>query len=177
MHRALTAVLLTSVLALASCATPTPYQPLVAHGLSSGGYSDLKISSDRYRITFQGNSTTDRDTVEQYLLYHAAEVTLREGYDYFILANRRTDSRTSHFITPEFGAWGPEWYYGRGRFRGGYDPFWDGGFGYMDDDVSRYRANAEIVLGHGKKPADNPAALDAHEVAANLAPTIARPKP
>ncbi len=174
MHRALTAILLTGVLALSACVTPTPYQALVRNGQSNGGYSDLKIANDRFRITFQGNSATDRDTVEQYLLYHAAEVTLREGYDWFMLANRRTDTRTSHFITPEAG-FGPGWYYGRrGGF--GYDPFWGGGYGYFDDDISRYRANAEIVLGHGKKPADNPAALDAHEVAANLAPTIARPK-
>jgi hypothetical protein len=181
MHRALTAALLTGVLALASCATPTPYQPLMPHGVSSGGYSDLKISSDRYRITFEGNSATERDTVERYLLYHAAEVTLREGYDWFMLANRRTDEKTSHFITPDpaFGAWQPEWLYrGRGRWAlvPSYDPFWGGGF-YQTDDVSRYKANAEILLGHGKKPADNPAAFDAHEVSANLAPTIARPKP
>jgi hypothetical protein len=177
MHRALTAALLTGVLALSACAMPTPYQSLVPSGRSSGGYSDLKISNDRFRITFQGNSVTDRDTVEQYLLYHAAEVTLREGYDWFMLTNRRTEAKTSHFITPE-PVFGPEWYYGRrGRFGAiGYDPFWGGGYGYFDDDISRYRANAEIVLGHGKKPADNPAALDAHEVAANLGPTIVRPK-
>jgi hypothetical protein len=179
MHRVLTAALLTGALALASCATPTPYQALVTNGPSSGGYSDLKISSDRYRISFQGNSVTERDTVERYLLYHAAEVTLRDGYDWFMLANRRTDTKSSRFITPEpgFGAWQPQWYYaGRGRWAliPSFDPFWGGA--YESDDITRYKADAEILLGHGKKPADNPAAFDAHEVSANLAPTIARPK-
>ncbi len=43
-----------AALALTACATATPYQPLKTSGLDSGGFSELKISSDRYRITFRG---------------------------------------------------------------------------------------------------------------------------
>jgi hypothetical protein len=52
------------------------------------------IEQNRVRISFRGNTLTDRDTVENYLLYRAAEVTLSSGKDYFIVANRDTESRS-----------------------------------------------------------------------------------
>lgn len=183
MSRLLTAAALSLGLAITACATPTPYQPLAKSSEISGGYSDQQISSDRYRITFEGNDVTERDTVERYLLYHAAEVTLRDGYDYFLLTNRRTDTQARTFIDPDpmFGAWQPQWYYaGRGRYGGfgPYSPFWGPGYGrYETTEIRRYKANAEILMLRGKKPAGDPAAFDARDVAAHLAPTIAKPAP
>lgn len=50
---------------LSGCATtPTPYQPLVGGQRVSGGYSDIRLSEDRYRVHFAGNSFTSRDRVE-----------------------------------------------------------------------------------------------------------------
>ena len=46
---------------LAACATETPYSPADDRGY---GFTEQKIESDRYRITFAGNSLTDRQTVE-----------------------------------------------------------------------------------------------------------------
>jgi len=60
---------------LAGCETATPYQPLKP-GSSAGGYSETKLEGDRWRITFAGNSMTSRETVETYLLYRAAELTV-----------------------------------------------------------------------------------------------------
>ena len=69
----ITALLLTAGVLLAACATPTPYQ---ASGSDGGiyGYSEQRIEGDRYRITFSGNSLTDRETVETYLLYRVGKV-------------------------------------------------------------------------------------------------------
>ena len=49
-------------IALVSCATATPYGP------SDGryGYSEQRIEDDRYRVTFSGNSSTSRETVERF---------------------------------------------------------------------------------------------------------------
>jgi hypothetical protein len=172
MKRLFLASAIAAALGLAACATPTPYQP----ANRSGGFSDLKVSSDRYRITFQGNSATDRDTVERYLLYRAAERTLDSGYDWFMLAGRATDAQRRTVSTPGFSGWEPEWLYlGRGQWiiMPRSDPF---GRDFDRTEITQYRASAEILLGKGPKPANDPGAFDAREVQANLAPTIVRPQ-
>lgn len=161
---------------LAACSTPTPYAPALQEG--GRGYSDTQIESNRFRISFSGNSITGRETVETYLLYRAAELTLAEGYDHFIVVTRATDAENraiptgvDPFFHPGFSVryryYHP--YYG---WRGRYDPFWDDR-GYRE--VTRYEASAEIVLGRGPKP-DDPQAFNASEVAANLGAQIMRPE-
>ena len=71
------------VLLLAGCAVPTPYQPAT----KGYGYSEQQLESNRYRVTFSGNSVTPRDTVQNYLLYRAAEVTRESGHDYFTVVD------------------------------------------------------------------------------------------
>ena len=67
---------------IAACATPTPYQPIGARGTgASGGFSDVRLAENRYRVTFAGNSLTTRERVETYLLYRAAELTVQQGFD------------------------------------------------------------------------------------------------
>src|SRR5262245_3439973 len=80
---------------LAACATATPYQAAPpGSGPGAYGFSEQQIESNRVRITFRGNTVTDRETVETYLLYRAAEVTLAGGRDYFIVANRETEEHS-----------------------------------------------------------------------------------
>ena len=76
---------------LAACATPTPYQPNVPGQQTSGGYSELRLEQNRFRVTFTGNSLTSRETVEAYLLFRAAELTTQQGYDWFSIVDRHTD--------------------------------------------------------------------------------------
>ena len=80
---------------------PTPYQP-AADGY---GYSEQRIEDNRYRVTFAGNDLTKADTVQNYLLYRAAEVTLDSGYDYFTVVDRNLDRSTRYWGTgePHFG--------------------------------------------------------------------------
>jgi len=59
---------------LTACATPTPYQPNIRGQAASGGYSEVRIEPDRFRVNFAGNSLTSRETVEGYLLFRAAEL-------------------------------------------------------------------------------------------------------
>ncbi|HET9159723.1 MAG TPA: hypothetical protein VFN88_03855 [Caulobacteraceae bacterium] len=171
-------------MSLAACATATPYQPLTTHGTTTGGYSELKVTNNRFRVMFTGNTLTSRETVERYLLFRAAEVTLGEGADWFEIADRHTDhqSRTYYDRDP-FGYgygmwWRPTWaYVGRGRYvridPWGPGPFWPNDF--STETVTKYEASAEIVIGKGPKPANDPAAFDAHEVVNNLGPSIVRP--
>ena len=54
-------------------------------GFQREGFSERQIEANRFVVSFAGNTVTSRDTVERYLLFHAAEVTLRDGYDYFLV--------------------------------------------------------------------------------------------
>ena len=129
---------------LTACATATPYHPAVSDRY---GFEEQRIENNRIRITFRGNTVTDRETVETYLLYRAAELTLQNGNDYFIVANRDTED----------------------------DPFWDEPSSYRE--VTRYEAVAENAMFSGPKPADDPNAFDAREVQTNLQGSIVRPPP
>jgi hypothetical protein len=179
------AMIAATALTLAACATPTPYQPLATRGATTGGYSEVKVTSNRFRVTFAGNTLTSRETVERYLLYRAAEVTLNEGADWFEIADRHTDhqSRTYYDSDPfgyGYGAfWRPTWVYvGRGRYVRTIDPWGPGPFwprDFSSETVTRFEASAEIIVGKGPKPGNDPAAFDAHEVTKNLGPNIVRP--
>lgn len=181
MKRILIPAFAAAALALAGCETATPYQPINAPGSqASGGYSDRQIDASHWRVSFAGNSLTSRDTVERYLLYRAAELTLQRGGEWFSAANRQTSRETRTYVNPDpfFGGayWGPRW----GLYRHGYgwrygywgDPFW--GPGPMEvDQVNRYEASAEILIGTGPKPTG---AFDARSVIEHLGPSVQRPQ-
>ncbi len=176
-------------LGLAACETATPYQPLRPGNAQSGGFSDLHIDSTHWRVTFKGNSLTSRETVEKYLLYRAAELTLDQGGDWFDTTDRHVERKTDYtqdvdpFYHSGFGlsygwGWRPAWrYYGSFGWRS-WDPWYGGPFwaDHMDiRQIDRYEASAEIVVGKGTAP-DGRRVFNAHEVLANLGPTIVRPK-
>jgi hypothetical protein len=172
----LTVLAAVSLTVLSACATPTPYQPVAATDSPSRqrGYSEVRIEDNRYRLSFAGNDMTKRETVENYLLYRAAEVTINSGYDWFEVISRNTDEkkRATTFDDPYMNRF--SWrFYGRSRWSR-----W-GAFGadWGTDTViySRYEATAEILMHKGAKPDSDPNAYDARAVRANLEPSIIRP--
>jgi hypothetical protein len=164
MYRVIIPALL--MLLLASCASPTPYQP-VRDGY---GYSEQRIENNRYRIIFRGNNVTPQQVVENYMLFRAAEVTLRNGYNYFEVADRHVDKSTSYLATyNDFGY--PTYYH---RFP--YDRFDSGIYSGTYHPIARYTVTANIVLYHGQKPANKVNAYNARDVIRRLGPTIRFPK-
>jgi hypothetical protein len=175
---------------LAACATPTPYQPFVKSGSTTGGYSDVRVEPNRYRVSFSGNSLTSRETVEGYLLYRAAELTAQNGYDWFSVVDRNTDRKSRTYVDPDpfyypwyggYGYWRPYWrYYGGGFGWRSWDPYWGDPFWGDRVDIrtiDRYEASAEIVMGKGPKPTDDVRAFDARAVMENLRSRIQYPEP
>jgi hypothetical protein len=159
---------------LAACATATPYQPA---DTSRYGFQEQMIEQNRVRITFRGNTLTERDTVETYLLYRAAEVTLQNGKDYFIVATRDTEehSRLQGVGSARSRFAFDYWYFSPRRgWSPWYDPFWDEPASYRE--VTRYEASAEIAMFDGEKPANDANAFSAREVQANLQGRIVRPE-
>lgn len=175
---------------LAACATPTPYQPNLKGQSAAGGYSEIRVEPNRFRVNFAGNSLTTRETVEGYLLFRAAELTVQNGYDWFTVVDRDTDKQSRTYVEPDpfyrpwygsYGFWRPSWrYYGRGYGWRGWDPFWGDPFWADRVDVrtiERYEASAEIVMQKGPKPEADPKAFDARAVIDNLRPRVQYPQP
>jgi hypothetical protein len=187
------AIAVTAALAagLVACATPTPYQPNIPGQATSGGFSELRLEPNRFRVNFQGNTLTSRETVEGYLLFRAAELTVQQGYDWFSIVDRETDRKTRTYVEPDpfyrpwygpgYIGWRPYWrYYGRGFGWRTWDPFWGDPFWHDRVDVrtvDKFEATAEIVMGKGAKPAYDVRAFDARAVIDNLRPRIQYPAP
>ena len=80
-------VALVGALALGACATATPYQPAGYNG-ERGGYAEQRLEANRFSVSFSGNSVTSRDQVEMSLLLRSAELTVENGYDWFVTVTR-----------------------------------------------------------------------------------------
>ena len=133
-----------AILALAACATPSPYRP--ADGHHGTGYFEERLADNRFRVTFTGSSTTRREKVEDYLLLRSAEVTRDAGYLWFVFDNRDTEAKTTyHSDFAGWPGWGPAWGPGFGGYWHSwpYDPF---GHDATAFPTTRYEAYAEIVL-------------------------------
>ena len=194
-RKSLLGALAASTVLVSACATETPYRPARGYGFSRTGFSERQVEPNRFLVTFAGNSVTERDTVERYLLFRAAELTLQQGYDYFVAVQRDTDRQTRTYTTPGFGYagfggfgpyWGPAWnFYGGpfgyrrfGGFYGGYGGF--GGFGGFGNDfdirqVDRFEAVAEIVMRRGPIPAGELRAFNARSVVDTIGPSVVLP--
>jgi hypothetical protein len=167
-----TAILIgAAALLLSACATSTPYAP--ASQGNGYGFSEQKIEQNRYRLMFRGNSSTTRETVETFLLYRAAELTLMNGFDYFIVIENDTEAQTNYSTTTSPAFFGR---YGYGRYAFPYYAYgWGWGSAFDDQytrEITRYSAVAFITMHAGPKPADNPQAFDAADVTNNLRPLV-----
>lgn len=78
-----------SAAVLTGCASsPTLYAPQTAP--QAAGYSEYRLEAGRYRVTFKGNPGAPVNQVSDYALLRAAELALRDGYDWFRVADRMT---------------------------------------------------------------------------------------
>ncbi len=88
--RALVFLAILPLVALVSCATT--YQ---REGLFTNGYSDARKSSDTFTVTFRANEQTPPQKVRKYSLKRAAEVTIQNGFRYFVVVEEIGASRNS----------------------------------------------------------------------------------
>lgn len=154
-----------AMLVLAACATPVTYGPK-APG-TSVGYTDEQLGPNRYRVTYSGNSVTSRETVEDFLLRRAAEVTLNSGFHYFLFDTRDTKAHTTYYSSFD----GPPWWHGYGWYWHSWafppDPFGDDS---ESRPITRFQAYAEIVMLTEDQAKAEPRAVDAKAILDKLAP-------
>jgi hypothetical protein len=171
-------VLLCAGLALASCVTAGLYQRADARA-GRAGFAETRLSDAAWRVEFVGDDFTSRETVETYLLYRSAELTVENGYDWF--ASSVPDVSEEAEITVEAGRpdlyraryWQPKWRRRSRFFWSDLDPV-----GPIPREPrafagAHYSASADIHFGRGAMPAG---AFDARQTLTRLAPLIERPQ-
>lgn len=159
----LPAKILLALLLLAACATQPVYSP--AQHPDEPGYWETRLTENRYRVSFVGQSGTSSDQVKNYALLRAAELTMGAGYDWFQVVDRETQER-SRSNEPRvsigvgtgcypFGCRviGSRWYTGASVHS------WP----YQD----RHRTSIEILMGKGK-PEDPNSVYSAEELSRHL---------
>ncbi|MGH1480814.1 MAG: CC0125/CC1285 family lipoprotein [Geminicoccales bacterium] len=153
---------------LAACSMPTPYQP--ANG--GYGYKEQQLEANRYRVSFDGNASTDRDDVQNYLLYRAAELTVQKDFDYFTIVDRDLDRSTRYYNQGFVNDFGFRRFRGRRNNRRFFGPRFVSSSSYPVDE---YSSTADIVMGKGEKPVEDAQAYDALDVLQQLQPSIRLP--
>lgn len=144
-------IIFVSLIVLSGCIS-TPYQKLA----DLGGYTDRQLDNNTYRIEFKGNGYTRLETVDIYLLYRCAELTIEKGYDYFVIVTKDNIGSTSYSTTSTINP--------------------NGGVSTSNRSFTRYTATAIIKAYIGKKHDNEATAFDAREIMNNLQPEIVRPK-
>ena len=174
MERISTLLAIAAVLGLAGCATPsTPYQ---AAGQGRHGYLEGQIDADTWRVRFSGNRATDRGVVEDYVLYRAAEITLEQGANGFVVVREDVEKDVSFYgnnYNPHYGV-----IYGHGRYlrRGNYGY----GFGYGPSTlrpVNSYTDHLKIRMFRDQAPEGFGPTYDAQAILRFMGPKIVRPAP
>lgn len=144
-------------LLLAACASaPTVYRAQQGSP-TDVGYSEYRLEAGRYRVTFQGGPGAKEAQVADYALLRAAELALRDGYDWFRIADRSTNV-SGYDRGPRVSVGGGSASFGRRSSVGvGVGTSFNLGPGPA---VSR---SIEVVFGRGPTPRDRDA-YDAREI-------------
>ncbi|MBI1252232.1 MAG: hypothetical protein GC189_12265 [Alphaproteobacteria bacterium] len=132
---------------LAACASQGGYQARSAN--DPYGYAEMQVEPGRMLISYRGDTSTPRETVEMYLLYRAAETTLEHGHDYFVAAGHDVDAQTRLEQTtfrPRFGS----------TYR----------------TISNHNAAIDIVMRDGERPKNLANAYEARAVREALGPRV-----
>ncbi len=74
----------------------TPYQAVGVQG----GYSDIQIAENIFKVSFRGNNITKIERVSDFALLRCAELSEQKGYSYFIIINENSYSEKSSFSIP-----------------------------------------------------------------------------
>lgn len=89
-------ILLIFVLISVMSGCATGYQP---EGMT-GGYSDIQLDKNVFKVTFKGNGFTRQNTASDFALLQSAELTLKHGFKYFKIVDANKYLNSSKITTP-----------------------------------------------------------------------------
>jgi len=146
-------IILPAFIMLSCAPVPTGYWKLGV-GDPYTGYSETQIQKDVFQVSYKCNDATTYDTMKGLLAYRCAEITLQNGYDYFIVIEEKD------ITTEDFWGMAPG---GRRRYDASLQ------------SVKAPGATVLIKLKHGKKPEEDMKAFDAREILTHVGPKIRQP--
>ncbi len=135
-------------LALTACAgAPPVYGPAAAHP-GGVGFSQIRIEDDRWRVSYMAQGDDARLEAERLVLRRAAELTLQNGFEWFEVIDRVTETEGDRRSPVRVGGsvsrgWGSRGWSGTGV-----------GVGVALSPNQRRSALAtiEIIAGRGESP-------------------------
>lgn len=68
----------------------------------SGGYDELKIADNLYKVSFSGNGYTSGKRVEDFAMLRSAELTIQNGFKYFIFLDGETEYMSQTQVSPVY---------------------------------------------------------------------------
>jgi hypothetical protein len=162
---------LAALACLAACASTPVYAPSPSPG--AAGYSETRIESNRYSVSYRAGGSVDAAMVQDYALLRAADLTLQNGRDWFWVDRRTLDnaparSGPSIGVGVGAGSWG-----GNGGVNVGVGV--NIPIGGAAPGTRARGATLDIRFGEGVKP-DDANAYDAHATAANLRARLLAPR-
>lgn len=87
------------IMLITGCAKPTGYAVRENYWDGKYGCNDKKISEDEFAIISKGNKLSTPDHVAKLALYHAANVTLKNGKSSFHILKKDSANLPNHQIT------------------------------------------------------------------------------
>jgi hypothetical protein len=156
------------VACLYACGSSSPY--VAADNSRDFGYSESPITDNRYRVAYKGDVTTTSDEVKDMALLRAAEITLRNDYEWFRVLSQETQQDSTE--TPVATTRNSETQQvfrdcGRRGCTTTITPAYTGADIVAIREQDRYTTSIEIVMGDGDLE-DPTAAYDAAELRRSL---------
>lgn len=144
---------------LSACATPYG-----KYGIA-GGYTDSRIDENTFSISVDTNGFTNQQTTSMHGLYRAAELTVENGYDFFVIVSDAQNPAGMSMAMPGSSNTTINSYGSRATATTTYTP------GAIVPVVFP-NSSLTIKSFKGSKPTDNPRAYDARSVMTYLGPQI-----
>ena len=81
-------------LTLTACATGYQMQSF------SFGFDESQLAPNVWKVGFKGNAATSKTRAEELTLLRSADLTMQNGFNYFVLASSNTDVTYSSYTAP-----------------------------------------------------------------------------
>ncbi len=146
-------------LTLSACATPYGKYGLL------GGFTDSRIDENTFSISVDTNGYTKQQTTSMQAMYRAAELTVENGYDYFVITNDSKNPTGMTINMPGSSYTTVNSFGNTATARTTYNP---------GAAIPMVFPNSTLVIKSfkGNKPTDAPNAYDARSVMTYLGPQI-----